>query len=128
MWLAILQEEWWSIAVVPTDQSVSVQPVMQALARIGQLHQVRLIDAQGVSVADGLKLSAMTGQIIGVGPRSVLAVDSVVESLSGVSVVNRVSKVLLVLRFGTSRLESVESTIRIVGRERILGCVLVEGP
>jgi len=126
MWLSILQQDWWSIAVVPTDRLVSVEPVMLALSRIGQLHQVRIIDGQGISVADGLKLGAMMLQAVGIGPRSVVSVDSVVESLGGVSVVDRVSKVLLVMSLGLSRLESVESTIRIVGRDRVLGAVLVE--
>jgi translation elongation factor EF-1beta len=124
MWLSLEREDWTSLAIVPTDPSVSTQAVTEAVAEVSQLGAYKIIEAQRISVADGLKLGARLAQVSG-GIRAIVAVDSLMENLGSVSVVNQASRVLVVVRLGVSRFDSLRSTIKLVGRERILGCVLL---
>ena len=57
------------------------------------------------------------------GSRAVAAVDSLMKSLGGVPLVRDAEAVLLVVRLGSSNFEYVQSTIDVVGRERIIGAV-----
>jgi len=61
--------------------------------------------------------------VVGRGARAVVAVDSLMQSLGGTPLVRDADAVLLVVRLGVSNFDSVQSTIDIVGRERILGAV-----
>jgi hypothetical protein len=77
-------------------------------------------------VAEGERHAVALASLIARGVRAVMAVDSLMQSLGGVPLVRDADGVLLVVRPGASDLDSVQSTIEIVGRERILGTVVLQ--
>lgn len=128
MWLSLVRGSWSSLVVVPTDPEISARVVTGALAEVAAHHDVgplRIIDALGASPATGDQLAQQMSSAVAGGARAVVAVDSLIRSLGGVSLVRDAEAALLVVRLGTANFEHVQSTIDIVGRERILGAVTV---
>jgi len=124
MWGALLRCDWNSLAVVPTDPGVSVREVVAVLQSkiAGSNPVIRVIDARGVDVADGKRLAGQMAADSG-RARTVVVVDSLIQSLSGVHLVQGVNAVLLVVRVAALDLESLASTVAIVGPTRVLGSV-----
>jgi hypothetical protein len=125
MWRALLDCDWNSLAVVPTDDRVSVQEVVDALLETsGALDPpVVCIDARGVDIANGKRLVRKLAAAVSERSRAVVVVDSLIRSLSGVHLVQEVDAVLLVVKVGAMDLDSLTSTVAIVGSERIMGSV-----
>lgn len=125
MWKALLSCDWSSLAVIPTDDRVSVQEVVSALQATSRAADppVRCIDARGVDIANGKRLVGELAQAVSEHSRAVVVVDSLIRSLSGVHLVQEVDAVLLVVRVGAMDLDSLTNTVAIVGAERIMGSV-----
>lgn len=126
MWLSLMRGRWWSMVVIPTDPDTSVLGVTRGLQEVARLRNVgpfRIIDAVGASPEVGERLAQEVASVIAGGARAVVAVDSLIRSLGGVPLVRDAEAALLVVRLGTANFEHVQSTIEIVGRERILGAV-----
>ena len=126
MWLSLMHGSWSSIVVVPTDPGLSAKVVIGALldaARQDDVGRFDVIDAEGASAAHGERLAQELASVVGRGARAIAAVDSLMQSLGGTPLVRDADAVLLVVRLGVSNFDSVQSTIDIVGRERILGAV-----
>ncbi len=126
LWLSLIRASWSSVAVVPVEPGASARTVTRALIETARLHELgafKLIDAQGASIADGDRLVKELASSLKDGGRVVIAVDSLMESLGGIPLVMAADAALLLVRLGTSDFASARSTIDIIGRERILGCV-----
>ena len=125
MWKALLACDWDSLAVIPTDQGVSVQSVVDTLLAISSRtgRPVKCLDARGVEIADGKRLAKELAAARSTNTRAVVVVDSLIRSLSGVHLVQGVNAVLLVVRVGLMDLDALTSTVAIVGAERIVGSV-----
>jgi len=125
MWRALLACDWGSLGVVPTDHGISVQEVVDALhaAAWASDPPVRRIDARGVDIAEARRLALDLAAAVSEKSRAVVVVDSLVRSLSGVHLIQEVDAILLVFRVGAMDLDSLRSTVDIVGAERIVGSV-----
>jgi hypothetical protein len=125
MWTALLACDWSSLAVVPTDHTVLLKQVVAVLhSRLGDSDPpISVIDARGVNVAEGKQLTGKLASAISGRGRVVVVVDPLTSSLSGVHLVESVTAVLLVVRIGAMDLDSLTSTVAIVGPDRIVGSV-----
>lgn len=125
MWTALLDSDWNSLALVPTDHTVSAQLVIDALLSVAKRTSppVRIIDGRGKNVADGQSLVRDVAVATSEGARVVVIVDSLMRSLSGVHLVKCVDAVILVVRVGAVDLESLSSTLAVIGTDRIRGTV-----
>jgi hypothetical protein len=126
MWLSLMRGSWSSIVVVPADPGTSARAVADALVEVARLEpvdQFQIIDAVGAAPAQGERLARDLASVVESGVRAVVVVDSLMHSLGGVPLVRDADVALLVVRLGSSNFDSVQSTIDIVGRERILGAV-----
>ncbi len=128
MWLALMRGSWSSLVVVPTDPGLSARVVIGALVEAAHRDDVgrfQVIDAEGASAAHGERLAQDLASVVATGARAVVAVDSLMQSLGGTPLARDADAALLVVRLGVSNYDTVQSTIDIVGRERILGAVAV---
>jgi hypothetical protein len=126
MWRSLLHGSWSSIVVVPTEPGTSARVVIAALVEAAHQENVgrfEIIDAEGASAAHGERLAQQVASVVAGGARAVIAVDSLMQSLGGTPLVRDADAALLVVRLGESNYDTVQSTIDIVGRERILGAV-----
>ena len=125
MWTALLDGNWNSLALVPTDHAVFVQVAVDALLSAIQKTGVviRVIDARGVDVPEGKRLVEALRATVSEGMRAIVLVDSLIQSLSGVHLVSGVDTVVLVVHVGAINFESLISTITMIGPDRIIGSV-----
>jgi hypothetical protein len=125
MWKSLLDGSWNSLAVVPSDQLVSVRAVVEALGLVTRdaADRVRVFDARGFDVDQVKALFSEIASTISSGKRVVIVVDSLMRSLAGAQVVRDANAVLLVIRMGGLDHESLTSTLDLVGHDRIVGAV-----
>jgi hypothetical protein len=125
MWKALLAGGWTSLAIVPTDHHISVQAVVDSLHRTtgGSSPPVRCIDSRGTDVSEGKAMTRDLERAVAEKSRVVVVVDALVRSLSGMHLVHEVNAILLVVRVGSMDLDSLTSTVAMVGAERIFGSV-----
>ncbi|MGA8890106.1 MAG: hypothetical protein WB493_00965 [Anaeromyxobacteraceae bacterium] len=123
MWDALLDQGWGSLALVPTGTSVSVQSSVDALrAALQKAPQaLQIIDARGADVAEGKKKLGDLRVAVADGSRAVVLVDSLIQSLAGVHLVQGVDAVVLAVHVGDMDLESLTSSVAMIGPDRILG-------
>ena len=127
MWGALLEQGWSSIAIVPTGASVSVQISVDALhaALRAAPEAIKIVDVRGADAQEGKKRLRDLGAAVADGSRAVVLVDSLIESLAGVHLVQAVDAVLLAVHVGDMDLEFLTSSVAIIGSERVLGSFTV---
>jgi hypothetical protein len=129
IWFSTRQENWQSLALIPSDHGVDVLRVAEALVAIGRQHgerKVNLLNATNLhleNVQD--RIESMTGMTRR-GEWVIVAVDPVVENPSAAAIVRAASAALLVVRLGESFLASSRAAIDTIGRERFLGSVVLD--
>ena len=126
MWTALLASGWNCLAVVPTDSGVSLQDVVEVLNTSSEscAPPVRCIDTRGVDIAEAKRLAGkLPGSAPDDGGRTVIILDPLTSSLAGVHLLQKVDAVLLVIRVASFDVESLTSTVTMVGSGRIVGAV-----
>ena len=76
-------------------------------------------------MGDGDRLARQIVDGCSAGRRIVAFIDPIIESLSGVPLVRAADSVLLVVHVDSPDVESLSSTLSIVGVERVVGSVAV---
>jgi hypothetical protein len=130
LWFSTREHDWNSLAIIPSDGGVEVGRVAEALVATGRLYgerQVRLLDAKGTQLGDVHRLIEELGMMTGRGDWVIVPVDAVEVNPSSVPIAQATSASLLVVRLGESLLKSARSAIDVVGRERLLGSIVLGG-
>jgi len=127
LWSSVCRKDWGSIVLVPASPGTSAKAIAQGMLQIGELFRPRpkVFDTEGAGIPDGPRLAAEMKEYASGGGTAIAAVDPVVSSLAGIPVVLAADAAVLVVRLGEADLGNALSTIEIVGRDRILGCVAV---
>jgi len=128
MWVSLMRGTWNSIAIVPVFPGHSCRPVAAALSDLTRFHDVApflVLDAEGAEAGEGERLAQELRVSVQKGLRVVVVVESVLQSLAAIRLALAVDAVLLVVRLGQSDFASTQSTVEIVGRDRVLGCVTI---
>lgn len=130
IWFSTRQQNWQSLAIIPSDPEVNVVPIAEALVEIGRLHgerPVTFLNATNVKLENVHHSIESIAAMSGRGDWVIVAVDPVVENPSSVAIVRATSASLLVVRLGASFLASAQAAIEIIGRDRFLGSVILDG-
>jgi hypothetical protein len=129
VWFSTRQRGWSSLAIIPSDAGIDVGKVAEALASIGRQHgewPVSLVNTVGVQLADVNQVIDSIDALTKRGECVLVPVDPITENPSTTPIVRAMSAALLVVRLGESQLSSARSVIDLVGRERLLGSVVLE--
>jgi hypothetical protein len=130
IWLSTRQQNWTSLALIPSDASADVAGVAEALAATGRLYgerPVSLLNAKGMQLADIRHLLDTLETMTGRGDWVIVSVDPIAENPSSVPIVQAASAALLIVRLGESLLSAAQSAIEVVGRGRFIGSVVLHG-
>ena len=150
LWFSIRRREWKSLVVVPATPEGSALPIAQALGEVGGLilmAPVPVINAEG---ADLPRIATLVMEMGGEAPTSsvwtsagrggspadwdspkvkgqvsIIAVDSVVSNPLVLPLALAADAVLICIEIGKTDLASVKHTVELIGRERLLGSVLL---
>jgi hypothetical protein len=128
IWLSAREKDWSSLVLVPNDAGVDAVPLAEALARTGRIHAqvaVKVIDGTGVELAHVQQLIETIAAVTARGERAIVPVDPVSDNPAAIAILRAASAALLLLTFGESLITGAQTTIDAIGRERIIGSVLV---
>ena len=128
LWRALLTTGWRCLIVIPVDPSTSVDSVLGALQSILALeksHTVDLVDGRGAGMEDGSRLARKVAEGGSTGRRVIAFIDPITQSLAGVPLVRAADSVLLIVQIDSPDVESLSSTLSIVGADRVVGAVAV---
>ena len=134
LWFTLARSQWNSLVIVPADDGDSAAGIVTSLADVGRRLRntpvTFLVMAGSIDYASaGRFVSAVTGKggQDGDGPppsRVIVAVPSVIVEPLALAVTYAADAVALYIRKGSTHRKAAARTIELVGRERIVGCVL----
>jgi hypothetical protein len=130
IWFSIRQHTWSSLALVPSHSGIDVVKVAQTLVATGRLQGERpvgLIDATGVRMSNIQQVIGSLGTVAERGEHAIVPVDAIHDNPSTIAIVQAASMALLVVRLGESLLASAQTTLDVVGRNRFIGSIVVDG-
>jgi hypothetical protein len=128
LWRALLLTSWRGLVVIPANSSTSLESVLCSLRAVlqpGAAAEVEIVDGRGASMGDGDRLARMVTGGSSEGRRFVAFIDPITQSLAGVPLVRASDSVLLVVQVDSPDVESLASTLSIVGIDRVVGSVAV---
>lgn len=126
--LEVLQRPWSSLAVVPTAQGpwpLVLGDAMAQLAVAFRLGSIRVVTAVDASVEACEQLRDQIMSLLEAGNRVVIAVDAPHRSAAAVATLAAAEAVLLAVQLGTTPQEALGELVRVIGRDRILGGIVV---
>ena len=126
IWFSTRQQNWQSLALIPTDAGIDVLGLAEALVAVGRLHEERPVNVLNATHLSPESVHYSIESIVKRTARGewvIVAVDPVVDPGS-VAIARATSAALLVVRLGGSFLATAQTTIDLVGRERFLGRVV----
>jgi len=129
IWLSAREKDWSSLVLVPNDASVDIVPLAEALARTGRVHAevpVKVINGTGVQLADVQQFIESISATTARGERVIVPVDPVSDNPSAIAILRAASAALLVMTLGESLMAAAQTTIEAIGRDRIIGSVVVK--
>jgi hypothetical protein len=128
LWLALERRTWHSLAVLGASRSINSLHIAEMIAQLAWRYR-----GQPSSVSDLRDLSMrlidyevreMRAQVAS-GTRLVVALRSVFENPTAAPIAKHVDGVLLIIAVDNTKFKEAEETIVAVGRDRVLGTILL---
>ena len=129
IWFSTRQKNWTSLAIIPSDPGIDVVSIVEGLVAVGRQHgerPVNLVNATNLHLENVQPCIESISGMAARGEWVIVAVDPVVENPSSVAVVRSTSASLLVVRLGASLLPSAQAAIDVIGRDRLLGSIVLD--
>jgi hypothetical protein len=128
LWLATQRREWRSLAVLAASSGVDTLPIAELLAQAawayrGQPSCVFDLRDLGLRLA-GHQMHEVRAQM-DAGASALIALRSTSENPTAVPVARQADAIILAIGIGKTRFKSAERTIAEVGRERVIGSIVV---
>lgn len=130
LWLATQRREWRSLAVLAASKGVETIQIAELLAHVawayrGQPSCVFDLRDLGLRLAD-YQMREVHAQVEA-GTRVMIALRSTSENPTAVPIARQADAVVLCIGMGETRFKAAERTIAEVGRDRVLGSIIVRG-
>jgi len=130
LWLAVQRREWRSLAVLAASKGVETIRVAELLAHVAWAYRGQpscVFDLRDLSLrlAD-YQMREVEAQVQG-GTRVMIALRSTSENPTAVPIARQADAVVLCIGMGQTRIKSVEGAIAEVGRDRVIGSIIVRG-
>jgi hypothetical protein len=137
LWFRLARMQWRTLVLVPADEAASAVEVTAALADVGRRLRVGpvtflLLSGPMEFAAAGKIVRAVGGRRGPAGTdeehkegRLLIAIPPVVTEPLGLAVTEVADAIVLCVERGASRLRFAERTVELVGRDRIIGAVML---
>jgi hypothetical protein len=129
LWFSMLRFSWSSLAIVPTDAEYETSQLMEALVEVGRQHgakPIRQVSGVGAALGDVQALTRSIREITDFGAYAVVSLDPIAQNPAALHIARATSGVLLAVRIGESLVASARSTVDAVGRDRIIGSIVLD--
>ena len=137
LWFTLARLPWRTLVMVPTDEGASAVEVAAALADVGRRLRsgpvtFLLLSGPMDYAAAGKIVQAVGGRRDAERPedrqgegRLIIAIPPVVGEPLGLAVTEVADAVVLCVQQGESRMRAAERTLELVGRERVVGALML---
>ena len=128
LWFWLRTKNWSPLAVVPTDPGMDAFAVAETLVAVGHANGapgLTLLNVRGVRMKDVQPVLETVESAKHRGGMVVVVCDAVDASAATLPIVRAASAVLLLVRFGESRLDSAKKSVDAIGRDRVLASITV---
>ncbi|HLK37273.1 MAG TPA: hypothetical protein VKU41_11015 [Polyangiaceae bacterium] len=128
LWLGLERRSWRSLAVLGASAGVETYEISELLAQLAWRYR-----GQPSSVCDlrdlGMRLVdyeiAEIGRQLEAGLRLIVALRSIFENPTAAPIARNVDAVLVCVALGDTRFKAAEETIAAVGRDRVVGSIVL---
>ncbi len=128
LWLATQRRQWRSLAIVAASSGVDTLPIAELLAQAAWAYRGQpscVFDLRDLSLRlAGHQMHEVRAQIES-GASALIALRSTSENPTAVPVARQADAVILCIGMGQTRLKSAERTLGEIGRDRVLGSIVV---
>ena len=134
LWFTLVRSHWTSLVLVPADEGDSAAGIATALADVGRrLRKTPVTFLVMAGSIDYASAGKFVSEVAGKGgqasdgpptSRVIIAVPPVIVEPLALAVTDAADAVALYVRKGSTHSDAAARTIELVGRERIMGCVL----
>lgn len=130
LWLGTQSRPWQTLAVVPVEQNMSTYEIASRITALGLHHGecIGLADLRDVQLNRVSAFLEVTRLLVSRGRRVVFAMRSIKENLATIPLARAADGVVLCLSLGSTSIESTEETIDQIGKERLVGSMLIRKP
>jgi hypothetical protein len=129
LWLGVERRDWRSLAVLGASAAVETIQIAELLAQLAWRYRGRpsgVCDLRDLSMRlIDYEVREMQAQIEA-GTRLVVALRSIFENPTAGPIAKQSDAVVLCIALGVTKLKAAEETIAAVGRERVLGSVVLK--
>jgi hypothetical protein len=128
LWLATQRRTWRSLAVMAAGKSVDTLPIAEMLAQIAWCYRGQpscVFDLRDVSLRLAEYQIREAHAQVEAGTRVLVALRSVAENPTAALIAREVDAVVLCVQLGRTELKAAEHTIDEIGRDRVLGSIVV---
>jgi hypothetical protein len=128
LWIALQRRPWRSLAVLPGSEPADTMEIAEVLGQIAWTYQgepTTVLDLRDVSLRLAEYQIRESQQQAESGVRVLIGLRSIAENPASSLVARESDAALLCLELGSTHLQSALQTIEEVGRERIVGSLLV---
>ena len=137
LWFTLARQAWRTLVLVPADEGASAVEVAASLADVGR--RLRAGPVTFLLLSGSMDYAAASKIVRAVGGRReaagseeqrgegrlLVAIPPVVTEPLGLAVTEVADAIILCVERGESRLRSAERTIELVGRDRIIGALML---
>jgi hypothetical protein len=128
LWLAMEKKQWRSLAVIAASKSMETLRIAELIAELAWRYR-----GQPSSVSDlrDLRIRLLEYEVqelqnqVERGTRLVVALRSIFENPTAAQVAKEVDAVLVCIALGETDFKAAEETIDAVGRERVIGSIVL---
>jgi hypothetical protein len=125
LWLATQRARWTSLALVPVGPGVPTARLAEALSAVGTAHlgtRVAVRDCTTVSLAS---LQDQLARLTRRAARVILALPRLADNPAGLVLARAADAAVLCVALGSSEIAEAEQLLAEVGKERLLGTVIL---
>jgi hypothetical protein len=128
LWLATQRREWGSLAVIATNKDVDTMQVAELLAKLEWWYRGRpstVFDLRDLSLRlveyhqQEIRAQVASGACV------IIALSSTFDNPTAIPIARSVDAVVLCIDLGTASFKAAEQTLEEVGRERVLGAIVL---
>lgn len=128
LWLSVERREWRSLAVLSASKSLETIQLAELIAQLawryrGQPSSVCDLRDLSIRLID-YEVQEMRAQVES-GARLVVALRSIFENPTATAIARQTDAVLICIALAETNLKAAEETIAAVGRDRVLGSILL---
>jgi hypothetical protein len=128
LWLATQRREWRSLAVIAASKTVDTLPIAEMLAQIAWCYRGQpscVFDLRDLSLRLAEYQVREAQAQVEAGTRVLVALRSVAENPTALLIARAMDAAVLCIHLGKTELKAAEEAIDEIGRDRVLGTILV---